>query len=366
MKKNSILPFSMILLLIGVVSCRKHSAMTEVSPEPKCVSLTAEVFMADSLLGKPISMTVTPHDFIVAEDNAKDTLISVYSLDGVPMTQFLVKGAGPGEALWISNVQYDQRNQSLYVTDLMKNTMLHIIDFHDGLPQIEKVFDYDSSKSDSILLSGRIGKLSDGTFITANGTAKGMVALFASDGSSAETYVAYPDKAKVDEKLTEAANVMLYQSILRVSTDGDFSALFCNNADFRIFANLTDGKIGFSTFEDAYPNDIYLIQFDAENAQGATTSKSKYYTLDLSLSNEFAYELHIGMADRDIRETVFFKESRMFGSKTVRVYDRKGNHVKTITLDRWATALAVSPDDKYLYTLTQSPEDGYTVMRYEL
>lgn len=71
-------------------------------------------------------------------------------------------------------------------------------------------------------------------------------------------------------------------------------------------------------------------------------------------------------ADKDIRETEFFKDSKVYGSNTVKVYDRKGNHVKTITLDRWATELAVSPDDKYLYTLTESSEDGYTVLRYAL
>lgn len=366
MNRITIFSISVIILLITAVGCNKPSAINEVPTEPESVSIAAEIFMVDSLLGKPISMTVTDNELIVAEDNTNDTLVSVYSLDGVPMNRFLVKGSGPGAALWVPNVQYSRRDQSLYVPDLMKNTMLHIVNYRDGSPQIEKVFDYDSSKNDSILLSGRIGKMSDGTYLAANGTCAGMVALFAADGSQICTDIAYPDKSKVDDKLTDAANAMLYQSILRVSPDGDFGALFSNSADFRIFANLNNGKINLVSFEDAYPNDIYVIQFDAENAQGASTSKTKYYTLDLSLSNEYAYELHIGMADKDIRETEFFKDAKVYGSNTVRVYDRKGNHVKTITLDRWATVLAVSPDDSYLYTLTQSSEDGYTVLRYEL
>lgn len=151
MKISTIVYIPIFLLLIGVTGCNKPSAITEVPTEPESVSIVAEIFMVDSLLGKPISMTATDNEFIIAEDNTNDTLVSVYSLAGTPMNRFLVKGGGPGAALWVPNVQYSRRDKSLYVPDLMKNTMLHIVNYRDGSPQIEKVFDYDSSKNDSIL-----------------------------------------------------------------------------------------------------------------------------------------------------------------------------------------------------------------------
>lgn len=346
--------------------CEKSATENQSPDEPENISLASEVFITDSLLDRPISMTVTDGEFVVAEDNSNDTLVSVYTLDGAPAGRFLAKGEGPDEALWVPNVQYDRNSRSLYVPDLMKNKVLHVVDYKNGTPRIEKVFDFGSSNNDSILLSGRIGKMSNGNYLAANGAPTDMVAIFGGNGSVKDTDIAYPDKSKIDDKLTDAANAMLYASALRVSPDGNFGALFCNNADMRIFANLDNGEISLNSFEDAYPNDIFVVQFDANNSQGASTPESKYYTLDLSLSDDYAYELHVGLADKDIRETEFFKDVRMYGSNMVRVYDRKGNLVKNITLDRWATALAVSPDDEYLYTLTQSPDDGYTILRYKL
>lgn len=352
-----------VLLVVTLFSgCKKAPSVGE----PEELFLTSETFIPDELLGKPISMTVTDGDFIVTNDNSVDTLISLFTLQGEHCIDILPKGEGPEAALWVPNVQFSRSNASLYAPDLRKNKILRITDFQSPSPQLAKDFDMSSASNDSIMFMGRIGRLADGNYFAANFTSLGMAAVLSPDGSLLKTDIPFPDKALVDENLTDAANAMLYKSMLRMSPAGDFGAIFCNEADVRIFANLNDGKVDFSSFEDAYPNDIYVIQFDADNAQGASTSDSKYYTIDLSLSDSYAYELHSGLPDKEIRETDFFKDNKMIGSDKVRVFDRQGNRVKDITLDRYVTGIAVSPDDSCLYALTQSPEEGFVILRYKL
>ncbi len=354
------------LFLLGaslLPGCGKKAAVTL---QPEEVTLTSELFIPNELLDKPISMTATDDAFVVANDNAVDTLVSVFSLNGEHLRNILPKGEGPEAALWVPNVQFSRSENSLYAPDLRKGKIIRIADYQSPSPRLEKDFDIASASSDSIVFMGRIGRMADGNYFAANFTPLGMAAVLAPDARPLKVEVPFPDKSKIDESLTDAANAMLYKPMLRMRTCGDFGAFFCNDADVRVFANLEDGEVSFASFEDAYPNDIYVIQFDADNAQGATTSDSKYYTVDLSLSDNYAYELHSGLSDKDIRETDFFKDVRMIGSDKVRVFDRRGNHVKTITLDRWATAIAVSPDDQYLFTLAQSSDDGYTILRYKM
>lgn len=353
---------TVVLAVILFSGCKKVPSVGE----PEEIFLTSEAFIPDELLGKPISMTVTDEDFIVTNENSADTLISLFTLQGEYRTDILPKGEGPEAALWVPNVQFSRSNAALYAPDLMRGKILRITDYHSPALRIAKDFDISSAANDSIVFMGRIGRMTDGNYFAANFTPLGMVALLSPEGCPLKTDIPFPDKALVDEKLTDAANAMLYQSMLRMSPAGDFGAIFCNQADVRIFANLKDDEVSFSSFEDAYPNDIYVIQFDADNAQGASTSDSKYYTIDLSLSDNYAYELHSGLPDKEIRETDFFKDIKMIGSDKVRVFDRQGNRIKNITLDRYVTGIAVSPDDSYLYALTQSPEEGFVILRYKL
>ena len=84
--KNSFLISALIILsAIGLAGCGK-SAVKEAPAAPEEMSLTSEVFITDSLLDKPIAMTVTDRDFIIVNSYNNDTLISVFTLDGSHVT----------------------------------------------------------------------------------------------------------------------------------------------------------------------------------------------------------------------------------------------------------------------------------------
>ena len=104
----------------------------------------------------------------------------------------------------------------------------------------------------------------------------------------------------------------------------------------------------------------------SDYVQGIFTDKSMLYSQDLTLSNEHVFQLYIGLSDAEMRNTDFFRDTHRSGTRQVNVYDRQGNLCRKISLDHCVTHIAVTPDEKYLYALTESSTDGYTVLRYEL
>lgn len=364
--KRIIAALPIISLLIMAACAGNNSHDNATAGEPELDSLTAEVFIVDSLLQHPISMTVTDNAFVIVNFKDADSLISIYTLDGIPATMLLPEGPGPMEAQWIPNVQYSSADKSLYAPDLNKKSIFHITDYATESPMIETVMSLKSeSETDSIILHGQIVRMSNGMFLAANTTPWGMIAEFDNTGRPLTARIPFPDKNKIDEKLTDWANIEIYYPCLKISPDGEFAVATYDVSDMRIFMTVAGDKIDYNITDGAAPNDIYIAQSGPDFVQGFVTNKTRLYTQDLTLSDRYAYQLYIDMTKEEMGETDFFKETKRNGSNTVRVYDRDGNLVKILTLNVWVKAIAVSPDDNYLYGLTESG-DGFTILRYAL
>lgn len=359
--------FLIVAIILIMTGCADNKKTQDIYLEPEEVSLESIVFINDSLLEKPISLVAADNAIVLSNsDTMDDSLVSIFDLDGNFIRNCMPHGSGPMEVLRIANIQYSEKDTSIYVADLQKNKIFRISDYTGVQPLIEEVFSYLVSGNDSIMLHGNAGCLSNGQFIVTNATSNGAVVLFDNCSKQIGFLGHLPDKELVDSRLSDVGNGLLYQPRLAISPKGDYASLTYSISDSWFLLNMTGNKMDCSHIDGAPANDIYLVEAGHDFFMGAVTGKTRVYTLSVCVSNDFVYQLYIGLTNDEIEDTIFFKDTKRSGSNIVRVYDRKGNHVKTITLDRWATALAVSPDDSYLYTLTQSSEDGYTVLRYEL
>ncbi|MDE6422153.1 MAG: TolB-like 6-bladed beta-propeller domain-containing protein [Muribaculaceae bacterium] len=330
-------------------------------------SIYSEVLIPDPMLVLPTSMTVTDRAIVVADSYKADTLISVYSLDGSPVARLLPKGSGPGEGLWVPNIQYDKVDNSLYAPDLDKQSIFHILEYAADSPRIETVMSHKSeSETDTIILQGQIVHMANGLLIAANQTNRGMVAEFDSYGKPLSVRIPFPDKRNIDERLTDWANINLYYPTLKVSPDGRFAAITFSISDMKIFVTVEGNELRYRVIDGAFPNDIFINQSGPDFVQGFATKDTKIYTQDLTLSDRYAYQLYLGMSKEEISQTDYFKDTQKNGSQIVKVYDKDGNVVRELILDRWVKAIAVSPDDRFIYGLTESSEDGNSVLRFKM
>lgn len=353
------------LMLVGCTEKASQNALSE----PEKVCLESIEFINDSLLEKPKSLVVTD-DAIVLGNSAtmNDSLISIFNLNGDFVRSCMPHGPGPMEVRDISGIQYSESDNCIYVTDLQlyDYKIFRVSDYLKPSMAIEDVFSYSAVNNDSIMLFQGAIRLSNGQIVAGNANPAGMLVIFDKDGNPLRLFGHVPDKSLIDDKLSDFGNSTIYHPYIAVNPKGDFAAIYYDVSDMRLIINVIDNKADFNFVKGEAATGIYPSEVAPGVCVGATTEKTFWHTQGLSLSNNYMYQLYIGLTREDLGNTDFFKDAKHFGANTVRVYDRKGNHVKTITLDRWATALAVSPDDSYLYTLTQSSEDGYTVLRYEL
>lgn len=319
-------------------------------------------------------MCATNDGVVIINDDISDTLVDAFDRNGELVSRFLSKGNGPNEVLRLLQVQYSQNNGRIYTFDYKRSSILEINGWGSDKPLISKFAQFETSDNqDAIdvnatkcLVAYSMGVMSNGKIVTTNATNSGMLAVFGKDLQLQDVIVPYPDKDKTNPKLTDWANIELYRPHINVSPDGKFATVDASVADVRIFLACKGDSITYEKFEDAYPNDIYIIQSGADFVQGAITPKSKVYALSTSLSNRYAYQLYSGATVEEMNASEFTKDTKQYGSNLVRIFDKKGRLIGNIHLDQIAKAIAVSPDDKTLYTLTESSQFGNRILKYEL
>ncbi len=348
---------------LSIVSCQNNNGDTPITE-----SLTSTLFIDDECLTKPASLTATENLLVIANTSKCDTLISFFDRNGNNFCNTLGKGKGPMEAMWIDNVQYCSNDKSFFTADIINHKTFKISEEYLISPYLtfgdltQKV----DNNASQYVPTGYFGILNNGYLIASNGSADGMFAILSESGQLKEFIVPFPDKNLTDNKLSEIANIRLYQPQLRISPDGSFAVASYADADMRTFIYLDNEPIKHKKIVDAYPNDLYLIESATDVIQAALTPTSFFYCLSLTVSNKYAYELYCGMTTEQMRELDIVKETTQYATKTVRVFDRDGNLKRMLELDKWVKAIAVTPDDKYLYALGESSADGYYILKYEL
>lgn len=356
-----------------VASSCSHTEKNEII-EPE--NLDSEIFISDSLLRKPVRIVAYDESVVISNDSKSDSMLDVYDRNGNLINTLIANGNGPGEIHWISSLQYSKPDNAIYVTDYYKKRLYRIDDFAGENPTMTEVFSYIDPGYDesepwnntcSIAIKSEIAKLADGRFIANNKQSAGMFAIFDSQGKLISVEYPYPDKSKVDEKLSDWAHCGIYNPEIHVSPDGKRAALTISEGIIRIFIDLENGKTEYVSMEEAYPNDIFVIEAGTPWAQGAHTRKSKFYDITNSAGNENVYILTFdGKTGEEIDELDFTKDTKKWGMDEVRVFDYSGNLKRILHLDHSVEAIAVTPDEKYLYGLTESSEQGFAILRFKL
>jgi hypothetical protein len=355
---------------LSISSCRNKNESNTIEE----LEATSTVFIEDELLADPIAMTATNAGVAIINDDTADTLVDLFDAEGVISSRFIAKGNGPNEVLRMLQMQYDPNTKNFYAIDYNNKSILEVRGAEEGNPIITPFIKFSTPEnqnaidvnSTKLYLTSYMGVTADGQVLATNGTNSGMIAVFDKSLQLKDIIIPYPDKDKTDPQLTDWANINHLRPKLTVSPDGKFAVVDIYTADIRAFLTAADDSIKYTTFEDAYPNDLYLVQSGPDFVQAAITQKTKKYSLETSLSNNYAYQLYVGQSDEDIMNTDFYKDTKRTGSILVRVFDKEGRHLKNIHLDQPAKTIAVSPDDKTLYSLTESSQFGNRILKYEL
>lgn len=352
MKYFTILLLSMILFS----NCTQQKKEDTHCSEQELTSIT---FIHDNQLNDPVFLCVTD-SFLLITNQKADTIIDVFNLNGYKTSNFLKRGEGPGEGLYVVRLQYDHKRKCIYAPDVSKNTLFKFTNISSSKPQIEHLLSFHKDTIDQTLVHNWWGYLKNDEIIAGNATPKGMYAVYTRNGKLIKVMTPYPDKNQTDERLTEWANIMLYKPFGSISPYGDKAIITNSISDMLSWVTFSkEGEVQIKTQVKAVPNDIYIIQSGENFVQGALTEKTMRYACDITSGFNHVYILYAGTNGKN-----FSKDE--YQARHIHVYNWSGELHKKLTLDKPARAISVSPDEKILYTINESSETGYSILKYEL
>ncbi|MDE6534274.1 MAG: hypothetical protein K2M27_12165 [Muribaculaceae bacterium] len=357
--KRILIYVATIFLVSTVTSCGSGK------PGQETEELVSEIFINGDALAAPSFMAAAGEGLLVTNSYKCDTLLNYYDGNGKPAGTFLPKGEGDKEALWLSTVQYDSKTGDAYCSDIDKKVLFRISGIGKGESMVEREMSRPVSDGDTIENTGEFMKFKN-FYLAYNASPAGMLSVYTPDGVLLGTRVPYPDKSLVDDGLTEWANIHLYQPSLSVNDRGDFGVVSFFSSGRIVLISDKDGRPDFKIIEGEAPNNIFLVESGADFVQGAFTKDSKTHSISSSAGMDHAYVLYSGLTDEVLKETDYCKETKLSASRDVKVYDREGEEVRKLRLDRWVHQIAVSSDEKWLYALTHTPEEGFIIVRYAL
>ena len=351
----------MAIITIAVSNFLLTSCSDKAS-QPAIRTLSSVKLLSDESLGTPYHICVTDK-YLILGNMKSDTILEVYTLnERKKINQFLLHGEGPGEMLLLSSIQYSKAGRCFYLSDVLKNLIYEVSesDIEKAHPNIKEIFRFQPEKLPKNAMIGGWQKfLSNGKMLASGAAPEGMLAYFNQQMTEFSYYEPYPDKEKVNSELTDRANIQLYASCSAVSPDAEKLAVACYGADVIGFARLDGNGLKTKFVKAQYPNDIYVEHFDSENVQAAFTKESLRHYAWVTASDKKVYALYSGKKERDCARGL------MRGNE-VRCYDWDGNLLEKMKLDCEVLQIAISPDNQYLFAVSESPETGYSILKYEL
>lgn len=344
-----------LLILIGDLfySCSNKS-------NTNIQHISSETLFSDSVLHTPYFLTATNELLFVANMKG-DTIIDVYDINKKKaINHFLPRGEGAQEALHVMGIQYLTTDSSIYFSDPFRKTMYQVKNYKNNRPTITTTFKYDSEIGEGKDIGDWCKYMYNRKIIAASVNPDGMLMYFNSNFTNLHYIEKYPNKELVNESLNDWANIMLYQSCSAASPDGKHLAVAYYGADILGVASVVDkDSIVVHYQKNAYPNDIHVTQYNENTTQGAFTGKSISHYIGITASNKYFYTLYKGKMKKDCEEG-------LYRSSHVKCFDWNLNLIAEFKLDKDAFQIAISPDDKYIYALNSSAENGFSIVKYDL
>lgn len=319
--------------------------------------LRGQVLLTDDVLLKPEKLLVTDSFLIVS--NRNDSLfLEVFRLPSLQnLGQFLSRGSGPEEFIYLGTMQRGFDNHSFYVSDFGSHKLFRY-DLED-IAQARFVPHAVSLPDRNREIEGAQFThywLSPQGIIAQNITDKGRICLITPDTLLFEGD--YPAPEKIDERLKDypLANTMLYQSWATLSPAGDKLALACDLSDMiDVYSLAPDRATTDWSYWHSYPDEVVVMP-NGEQYMAGSSMRSTYHYVDICSSDRFIFALYSGKK--------FGMPDYATGSH-IRVVSWDQNISKEFETPDKLAAINIAPDGNILYGINQT-EDGYEIKTYDL
>ena len=317
------------------------------------VNVRGELFMSADNLLDPWSINIYQNYLIIVNDNGEPQIEIYNALTKEKKASFLFKGNGPLEMLHVGNTQCDIKNGRLILYDLYRERLFGY-DFEALLKNPNTIPEilYETRIETTDILFDKL-MIKDGTLIGESRSPKGRIAVLDKNWSAEHYFINYPDKKNVDNRLSDIDNAGLYGSKFAFHPYEKKMASVTYTAGMIDLFDISDEQIetiwSYHTF---YPTNL-SIRPTGDAIQVFYTMESLKGYCDIFATNKYVYALFSGK---------MFKDKTNAYGNVVYVLDWRGEETFKIILDHSINRIAVSPDDKMMYGITQDTD----IMRFSI
>lgn len=366
-------PTMKLLLLIiasglaaGCLSCSHGVSQSDNSVDT--ISLKGEILIPYEHLWEPTRLFASDHRIFVLNSMSADTLFNEFTTAGLKVRNFLTKGSGPNEVTRMSSIYYNSANNSLCFT--APNKKLIQLNLSASQLTLSPIFELNPENGKDInAMAGHENWMFDnGLTVSSIASDKGYFGVFDKDGMFKRFAV---DPIPADDFGGNASAGVKYNFLHPwggMSADGRHAAWVMGQADMLVIANQSADSIIFSINYVAPPKGIKFLSDDGEHFSFEYTDEQTTYFFDEpTVSDSHIYVQYIGMLNSDMRSYANDIINHQSEPKCeVRVYNFDGVLQRVLNLDCMYGSIAVSPDDKTLYIISEGPEDGINLRKFDL
>lgn len=324
-----------MLVSFFLFACQ-FSKRTDTVPE---YSLQHKVLLNDNfVIGKVRCMTLTSDSIPVVVNIQSEHVFQRLDYKKQEIRNYGHRGQGPDDFLFPTALSV-WKNDTIGCWDINKRrySTMELIS-GDSLVQFCHLFETHDS-----LLHYEILPVCNEQFIATGIYNNYRLEVLDKEGHFVKGFGVCPYRNDEEFKISGSIRSEVYQGRLAVNPSGTLLVHALLRANILSFYDIQpNGDLNLVTEQvGSYP--------DYDYNTGAMALSAKIYYLDVYATERYVYILYSGKNYKENKDKAFV-------GKIIKVYDRKGRHVRSLNLDIDIQVMSVSPNDSKLYAIAFQPD----------
>lgn len=345
--------FAITLFCFALFSCKnKTGSLYDVFNNIETVKHKKIINDSTYIIGSAGKMLIID-SLLITLDYRNEQLFHVFDIkNNIYINNLGIKGQGPGEFLHPFSLVYSSPHDFLSY-DLLDNSLklINLDSLKKGEVSYRKLLSFNSISNSSVFPTKYNNYVGLGLY-TSN-----MFKLIDFYGNDIGLFMDYPiEKRKNSQKIDHRNFALAYQGVLNMSPNKNKIVYASNYGTILGIYNVNDSSIdqNFLLICD-YPQ--YIVQNEEGGISSPITKEGISAFRDIYVTDKYIYSLYSGAKISELRE-------RAFEAKDIYVFDWEGNPIVHYYLDVPINNIAVLPNNKKIYAISNLPDP--TMIEFEI
>lgn len=341
------------IIFLSLFSCcvNKKKKINEIFQQSSSLEHKKTIDDKTYLIGSAGKMLIVD-SILIALDYSAQPILHLFDIkNNIYINGMGEKGQGPNEFLHPASLIHFSTN-SFLIYDLLDNTLkkIWLDSLMAGNVFYEKIMNFNSISNSFVFPTAYDNYIAFGLYES------NMFKLIDQHNNDIGYFADFPVKSKEEKKIDHRNIALAYQGTLNISPDKKKI----------VYVSYYGTIIGIYDIQSSVINQkfllvcnypMYTVQNEGSGMSSPITKEGISAFRDVYVTEKYIYSLYSGNKISELRE-------RAFEAKDIYVFDWEGNPVTHYHLDVPVNNIAVLPNDKKIYAISNLPDP--TMIEFEI